>query len=161
MHSYHHCLLLLVSGWYYEGADWECGCIQCTLFFACVCVWWKEDEKRTRDVIVLVCWLWYKLLVLVNMGFLCLCNRASTAPVRISLFEKVHWCQIVKLVCVCTCDLISNNTKLPSWSTMTYLDTKTNEDMPNSMACHACKIKSARIELFRKPVDVYNSSHCD
>lgn len=38
---------------------------------------------------------------------------------------------------------------------MTYIDTKTHENVPDSMACHACKVKSARIELFRKPVDVY------
>lgn len=39
---------------------------------------------------------------------------------------------------------------------MTYIDTKAHENVPDGMACHACKIESARIELFRKPVDVYN-----
>lgn len=43
---------------------------------------------------------------------------------------------------------------------MTYIDTKTHENVPDGMACHACKIESARIELFRKPVDVYNVCVC-
>lgn len=63
--------------------DWECcWCIQCF-----------EESCN--------CWWWYKLLVLVKEWVvLCLCNHASTASVRIPLIEKVHGCQVVKLVCV-------------------------------------------------------------
>jgi hypothetical protein len=36
----------------------------------------------------------------------------------------------------------------------TYIDTKTNKDMPDSMTCHTSKVKSSGIHLFREPFSV-------
>lgn len=83
------------------------------------------------------------------------CTRKNTVDRKSALMLSSETSMCVHVIWSAT---TPNN---PSWSTMmTYIDTKTHENVPDGMACHACKIESARIELFRKPVDVYNVCVC-